>query len=243
VAQPHQIIEARYSSEEGKQQYLRQLFNEGAPDYDRIGWIGSFGTGHRYRKQALERGGLTNGMRVVDVACGTGAVTRAILEILDGTGSVIGVDPSTGMLAQARARIPAEFREGEAEALPFPDESFDFLTMGYALRHVSDLGRAFTEYRRVLRPGGRLLLLEITRPKGRLPLALARFYFRDVLGWIMTLTGGNRTSREMMTYYWETIEMCVPPQEILDAMRASGFADVNRHVNLGMFSEYQGRKP
>jgi demethylmenaquinone methyltransferase/2-methoxy-6-polyprenyl-1,4-benzoquinol methylase len=242
VAKPHQIIDTRYSTEEGKQQYLRRLFNEGAPHYDRIGWIGSLGTGHTYRKRALRRGGLKPGLDVLDVACGTGAVTRAILQVLAGSGSVVGVDPSAGMLAQARSNVPAEFREGQAEALPFPDASFDLLTMGYALRHVEDLHKAFTEYRRVLRPGGRVLLLEITRPRGRLSLALARFYFRDFLGWMVRLTGGNQASREMMTYYWETIDACVPPENILSALRESGFSEVSRHVDLGMFSEYRGQK-
>lgn len=243
VAQPHQIIRSRYATAEGKQRYLRQLFNEGAPHYDRIGWIGSLGTGHIYRKRALRRAGLMPGMNVLDVACGTGAVTRAILELLNGSGNVVGVDPSAGMLTQARAHVQAEFLEGEAEALPFPDDSFDFLTMGYALRHVSDLHRAFGEYRRVLRPGGRVLLLEITRPKGGLPLALTRFYFRDLLRWIMMLTGGNKSSREMMAYYWETIDVCVPPEAILTSLRESGFSDVSRRVELGLFSEYRGRKP
>lgn len=243
MAQPHQIIETRYSNEEGKQRYLRQLFNQGAPHYDRIGWIGSLGTGHIYRKRALRRAGLTPGMSVLDVACGTGAVTRAILQVLNGSGSVVGVDPSAGMLAQARANVATEFREGVAEALPFPDDSFDFLTMGYALRHVGDLHKAFAEYRRVLRPGGRVLLLEITRPKGGFSLALTRFYFRDFLGWMMRLTGGDKTSREMMTYYWETIDVCVPPENILSALQESGFSEVNRHVDLGLFSEYRGLNP
>ena len=241
VAQPHQIIQTRYSDAEGKQRYLRQLFNQGAPHYDRIGWIGSLGTGHIYRKRALMRGGLKAGMTVLDVACGTGAVTRAILQVLGGSGRVTGVDPSPGMLAQARAHVPAEFCEGQAEALPFPDDTFDFLTMGYALRHVQDLQTAFAEYRRVLRPGGRVLLLEITRPRGRLSLALTRFYFRDFLGWMIRLTGGNQASREMMTYYWETIAACVPPETILTALQESGFEDVKRHVDMGIFSEYQGR--
>lgn len=243
MAEPHELIESRYATAEDKQRYLRRLFNEGAPYYDRIGWIGSLGTGHLYRKRALRRAGLVPGMSVLDVACGTGAVTRAILQLLDGSGRVVGVDPSTGMLAQARAHLQAEFQEGEAEALPFPDDSFDFLTMGYALRHVADLHRAFAEYHRVLRPGGRLLLLEITRPEGGLARALARFYFRDFLGWMVLLTGGNRDAREMMIYYWETIHACVPPEKILTALRESGFSDVLRRVELGLFSAYQGRKP
>ncbi len=242
MAQPHQIIESRYTSAEDKQRYLRQLFNEGARHYDRIGWIGSLGTGHAYRKRALRLGGLKPGMDVLDVACGTGAVTRAILKVLNGSGSVVGMDPSAGMIEQARAHVPAKFVEGEAEALPFADNTFDFLTMGYALRHVTDLHRAFAEYRRVLRPGGRVLLLEITRPSRAWALSLARFYFRDLLGWTMILTGGNRKSREMMTYYWETIDLCVPPEAILSALRESGFSEVDRRVELGLFSEYHGRR-
>ncbi|MCU0770321.1 MAG: class I SAM-dependent methyltransferase [Verrucomicrobia bacterium] len=242
MARPHELIESHYGSPEDKQRYLRHLFNEGAPHYDRIGWIGSLGTGQTYRKRALRLGGLRPGMDVLDVACGTGAVTQAILRVLGGSGTVVGMDPSPGMLNQARARVRTRFVEGEAEALPFPDNTFDFLTMGYALRHVTDLHRAFGEYRRVLRPGGRVLLLEITRPTRPWALALARFYFRDFLGWMVRLTGGNKTSQEMMTYYWETIEACVPPETILGALRQSGFSEVNRRVDLGLFSEYRGRK-
>jgi demethylmenaquinone methyltransferase/2-methoxy-6-polyprenyl-1,4-benzoquinol methylase len=87
------------------------------------------------------------------------------------------------------------------------------------------------------------LLLEITRPKSRLGMALARFYFRDFLGWMVRLTGGNKASREMMTYYWETIDACVPPEKILKALQESGYDSVSRHAELGVFSEYRGRSP
>lgn len=237
--QPHELIQTRYTTEAGKQQYLRNLFNQGARHYDRIGSLGSFGTGHWYRKRALLRAGLRPGMKVLDVACGTGAVTRAILNVLAGEGSVVGLDPSTGMLAEARAKVGAHFVQGQAEDLPFPEASFDFLSMGYALRHVMDLDRAFAEYRRVLKPGGRVLLLEITRPKRRFGFLLARFYFRDCLPLFMRLLGSSRTAREMVAYYWETIEACVPPESILTALKSTGFSDVTRHVEAGLFSEYR----
>lgn len=235
---PHDAIPGRYADEAGKRRFIRELFDRGARHYDRIGRIGFFGTGHLHRKRALQQAGLQPGMDALDVACGTGAVTRAALEILGGNGRVCGVDPSEGMIAEARRNLPAEFRVAHAEELPFPDASFDFLSMGYALRHVGDLLRTFQEYRRVLRPRGRLLILEISRPKSRLGLLLARLYFRDLLPGISWLATGSRDARVMMSYYWETIDACVPPDAILKAMSDAGFGQVERTVELGLFSAY-----
>lgn len=237
---PHESITGRYEDDEGKRTFVRELFNRGAPHYDRVGRIGFFGTGQLHRRRALERAGLRPGMEALDVACGTGAVTRAMLEVLGGRGRVCGVDPSEGMITEARKAVAAEFQLGHAEALPFPDRSFDFLAMGYALRHVADLNRAFAEYHRVLRPGGRLLILEISRPQTRLGLVLARLYFRDLLPGISWLVTGSRDARVMMSYYWETMDACVPPAAIQAAIRGAGFEAVNRHAELGIFSAYTG---
>ena len=239
---PHDSISNRYTDDVGKRTFVQDLFNRGAPHYDRIGRIGFFGSGHWHRRRALERAGLQPGMDALDVACGTGAVTRAAVEILAGRGRVCGVDPSDGMLAEARKSVTgAEFKIGQAEALPFPDASFDFLSMGYALRHVADLSRTFAEYHRVLRLGGRLLILEISRPKTRLGLVLARLYFRDVLPGLSWLITGSHDARTMMSYYWETIDACVPPDAILQALQGAGFQDVERQVELGIFSAYTAR--
>lgn len=238
IMRPHETIADRYADEAGRRTFVQALFNRGAAHYDRIGRIGFFGTGHFHRRRAVQQAGLRPGMDVLDVACGTGAVTRAIIEVIKGQGRVCGVDPSEGMVAEARKSIAAEFHLGCAEALPFPDASFDFLSMGYALRHVTDLRLAFAEYRRVLRPGGRLLILEISRPKTRLGRLLARGYFRDLLPGLSWLITGSRDAREMMSYYWETIEACVPPAAIMEAMQGAGLLNVRRHVELGIFSAY-----
>lgn len=242
MSTPHKPILTRYESEEAKHGYVRDLFNRGAQHYDRIGKVGFFGTGHFYRKRALQKGGLTSGMKVIDVACGTGAVTRAILEIVKPDGSVLGVDPSEGMLGEAKKGIQAEFKLGRAEELPAEEDQFDFLSMGYALRHVEDLVVAFKEYRRVLKPGGKLLVLEISRPKSKLGLFLTKLYFRDFVPFISRLATGSKDAREMMVYYWETIDACVPPDDILAALKAAGFENVNRRVELGIFSEYRAEK-
>jgi demethylmenaquinone methyltransferase/2-methoxy-6-polyprenyl-1,4-benzoquinol methylase len=241
---PHQPIATRYGREGEKPAYLRSLFDRGAPHYDRINGFGFLWTGGLYRRRALRLAGLRPGMSVLDVACGTGPVTRACLDLLRGEGRVVGVDPSAGMLAEARRRVPgAEFRVGHAEELPADSGSVDFLVMGFALRHVGQLERAFGEYRRVLRPGGRALVLEISRPRTRLGLLLARTYFRDVLPRLTRLATGSRDAHEMMSYYWETIDACVPPDAIVAAFGAAGFTGVQRRTELGLFSAFTASAP
>src|SRR5262245_6753462 len=240
---PHEPIAARYAGGE-KQAYLRSLFDRGAPHYDRVNGFGFLWTGGLYRRRALRLAGLRPGMQVVDVACGTGPVARACLDVLRGDGRVIGVEPSAGRLAVAQRRVRcAEFRAGHAEALPVEDASADFVAMGYALRHVAELERAFREFRRVLRPGGRLLVLEVSRPSTRLGLLLARTYFRDVLPAATRLFTRSLDAREMMSYFWETIEACVPPDTILAALHAAGFTNERRRTELGVFSAYTASAP
>jgi demethylmenaquinone methyltransferase/2-methoxy-6-polyprenyl-1,4-benzoquinol methylase len=122
--------------------------------------------------------------------------------------------------------------------MPFPDASFDFLTMGYALRHVTSLEETFREFRRVLRPGGQLLILEVTKPAGRLGRFFFRVYFGRVYPFLTQLFTRSRAARDMMAYYWETMDACVPPETVQAALRAAGFAQVGRVKLLGLFSEY-----
>src|SRR5690606_17879129 len=132
---------------------------------------------------------------------------------------------------------------GSAESIPFPDNSFDFLSMGYALRHISDLALAFSEFRRVLRPGGRLCLLEITCPQKPLPKMLLKAYVRGVVPAVALVASRSRDTALLWRYYWDTVEACAPPADIMHTLQNAGFAAVDRHVELGMFSEYRAIKP
>jgi demethylmenaquinone methyltransferase/2-methoxy-6-polyprenyl-1,4-benzoquinol methylase len=129
---------------------------------------------------------------------------------------------------------------GVGESLPFPDACFDFLSMGYALRHVPDLHVAFGEYRRVLKPGGIVLLLEISRPRSALLFRLSRFYIKTVLGAVFAASTGNQDMKKLLAYWWETIEQCVPPETIIEALKASGFREcqVKESFN-GLLRDYR----
>ncbi len=240
---PHPILKKYYESESDRRPFVTALFDGAARYYDWICGVGSLGSGQFYRRYALACSGLSRGMQLLDVATGTGLVARAAVRILRDPRAVIGLDPSGGMLREARKTLSVPLVQGMVEELPFGDDRFDVLSMGYALRHVSDLGVAFRECQRVLKPGGRLLVLEISRPRSAVGRWLARLYFQKLLLLVTRLGTGSVQAELLMKYYWDTIAECVPPETILVVLRASGFVDVERRVRGGLFSEYIGVKP
>ncbi len=239
---PHPPLTEHYSSVDAKPAFVNRLFDAGAKHYDGVVDWGFLRSGAYYRRWVQQRHGLKPGMRVLDVACGTGLVAVGAAEILGGAQNITCLDPSEGMLGVARKKLAATFVQGRAEAMPFPDESFDFLTMGYALRHVLDLETTFREYRRVLKPGGKVLILEVTKPAGSFGNFFFRLYFGKIYPALTQLFTRSRDARDMMRYYWETMDACVPPASVLDALRAAGFTQVHRQKMGGIFSEYTAVK-
>jgi len=240
---PHPVIPEYYGSPREHQGWVGQMFDAVAPHYDRITEVMSLGTGSWYRGWALHRHGLRPGHRLIDVGTGTGVIARSAQDQVGSDGEAVALDPSTAMLEQARIRGVGHAIAARAEALPFPGERFDMLTMGYALRHVSDLETTFREYARCLAPEGRLLLLEVTPPRSRLGHTALGFYLGRVVPLLARLVTRSSDARVLMHYYWETIANCVPPETIERALMAAGFEQVGRRVVFGIFSEYSGQKP
>jgi demethylmenaquinone methyltransferase / 2-methoxy-6-polyprenyl-1,4-benzoquinol methylase len=239
---PHRPLSEFYSAPAARQNFVNELFDGAAPDYDWVSGMMSFGRDRIYRREALQRAGLTSGMRLLDVASGTGLMIKAALELGASPANVTGVDPSRGMLVENRKRNPVTLLEGTGEALPCADASFDFVCMGYALRHVEDLDKLFGEFRRVLRPDGRILILEITRPTNPVALPLIRFYMQQLVPRIGWLRRRNKSTVKLMQYYWATIAECVPPETIISALVAGGFKNVKRAVSNMVLSEYTAQR-
>jgi len=225
-----------------RSEFVQEIFDHTAAHYDTLSAALSFGTCRAYRRMALRRAGLTPGMKMLDVATGTGLVARAALQLGLAPQDIVGVDPSRGMLDENRRGQPISLVQGFGEALPFADESFDFISMGYALRHVEDLVDLFSEYKRVLKKGGRVLVLEITRPASRIGTSIGRFYMCRVLPVLTRALTRNVETGTLMRFYWTTIEECVPPATILEALEASGLKEVKRRTTGSLLSDYMARR-
>lgn len=236
-------LDAYFSDEAERRRVTREMFDNAAAGYDEAErWTG-LGTGPWYRREVLRRSGLQAGMQVLDVAAGTGLVTVAAHELAGPQGRVIALDPSPGMLAELKKKLPVDTIEGYAEDIPLPDASVDFISMGYALRHVGDLDRAFSEYFRVLRPGGQVCLMEISRPASRIGQSLLSGYIRGVVPLLSRLAGGRADVGRLWEYYGDTIDAALEPEPIMSALQTAGFSDVRCPVTFGIFREYLARKP
>jgi demethylmenaquinone methyltransferase/2-methoxy-6-polyprenyl-1,4-benzoquinol methylase len=239
VESPIPTMIAYYNNAEEKSQFLRDIFDRTAPDYDRMERLLGMGCGSWYRGQALRRAGLAPHMCVLDVAVGTGLIAREAAAIVQDPRLVVGIDPSPGMLMSAKVPDGVRLIEGKAEAIPFPSQSFDFLSMGYALRHITDLSTAFREFHRVLKPGARICILEITPPKNRIAKALLKTYMRTLVPSFGRLFTHSGDTAKLWRYYWDTIEACVPAENVIETLQACGFEKICRVVGQGIFSEYQ----
>ena len=240
--EPHPVLPAYYPDLAQRPAFVRGLFDRTARYYDHINRLLSFGSGHWYRRRALLRAGLRPGMTVLDVAIGTGLVARQALAITGDRQGVIGLDLSAGMLAEVRRLLGIPLAQGLMEQLPFADACCDLVSMGYALRHVADLHSTFREFHRILRPGGGLLILEIARPATPFKRAVLKFYLGRLIPLLGWLTTGQRDMQTLMRYYWDTIDHCVPPETILQAIRDAGFDEADCNVELDLFRAYFGRK-
>jgi demethylmenaquinone methyltransferase/2-methoxy-6-polyprenyl-1,4-benzoquinol methylase len=239
---PHAPLPGYYGPDEERTGYVNRLFDEAAPHYEWINRMMSLGSGEAYRRMALERAGLRPGMRLLDIASGTGLVLRPAARIVGPTGGVVGLDPSAGMLGESRAIEPRPLVQARGETLPFPSQSFDFVSLGYGLRHMADLRILFGECFRVLRQTGRMLVLEFARPRSGVTLSLSRFYLKSLVPFLTRIGTSSPAAEQVMRYCWDTVNERVPSEFVLDAMKHAGFTGtVNRRV-FGVFVEFSGKK-
>jgi demethylmenaquinone methyltransferase/2-methoxy-6-polyprenyl-1,4-benzoquinol methylase len=197
---------------------VEAMFDRISPVYDPMNRLMTAGLDRRWRR--LTVGAVVRpGNRVLDACCGTGDLA---LEGARAGGRVTGLDFSERMLARARRKSRAvEWVRGDVLALPFADESFDTATVGFGIRNVEDLGLGLRELARVIKPGGRLGCLEITRPQG-----LLRPFFALWFDGLVPLAGKVLPGGEAYAYLPASVRRFPGPEELGEAMRGAGFGEV-----------------
>ena len=202
------------------------MFDRIAPVYDLMNRVMTAGLDRRWRTLTVAEA-VRPGDRVLDACCGTGDLALAARRA--GAGDVVGLDFSERMLERARVKEPAiEWLQGDVLALPFADASFDAATVGFGIRNVEHLEAGLRELRRVLRPGGRLAILEITTPQG----ALAPFY-RLWFDRVIPLVGRVLPGGSAYTYLPASVRRFPPPAALADLLAAAGFARVRFRLFAG----------
>jgi len=243
AASPADVIGAYYANPGRRTGPVRVFFNRVARHYNLINQIFSLGSGAWYRRSCLRKAGITAGMTVVDVAVGTGLLAREAGRLMRGEGVLIGIDLSEAMLEVAQKNLGIPLIQGTAEALPLAGGSADVVTMGYALRHVSSIDQTFAEAWRVLRPGGRLVLLEISPPTNRLVKLVIGLFVGGILPVVSLVLARDRQAHRLMSYHWQTIAAYAPVEAVLHMMRQCGFEQERCASEFDLFRFFSARKP
>jgi demethylmenaquinone methyltransferase / 2-methoxy-6-polyprenyl-1,4-benzoquinol methylase len=252
-----------------KRKRVQKMFAAIAPSYDLNNRLHSLCMDQAWRRKAVKLANLKPTDRVVDVACGTGDLTYKFASRLErwanpnyaqAVGQIVGIDFTYDMLPLARRKWtggpPAreydhmpEVRDqvvsmtrwinGDAQALPLPDQFGDVLSIAFGIRNVQDPAKALSEFRRVLRPGGRLIILEFSLPTNPGLRRLYNFYFRQVLPRTATLISGDKTGA--YKYLPESVNTFIGRNEMMAMMKSAGFEQVEQFpMTFGVCVCYRG---
>ena len=209
---------------EDKRVRVRDMFDRIAPRYDALNRVMSVGMDQRWRRRALDRIGVGEGDVVVDLACGTGD----FCELVEARGArAIGVDFALQMLKQGRERgLAHPSVQGDGEWLPFRTGAVDVVTCGFALRNFVSLDAVLREIARILRPGGRVALIDVDRPAWAPIRAAHSIYFDRVVPFV----GGLVSDRKAYAYLPQSTAYLPPPAALREMMSAAGFLEVDRET-------------
>ena len=222
--------------------YVQQMFGQIAPRYDMMNRLMTGGRDVAWRRLVIREAQLPRGGRLLDIATGTGDIALEALRQV-GDVQVVGADFSLEMMQRGRGKSGAErlrWLAADTLALPFADETFDAVTSGFMLRNVIDVPRSLAEQLRVVKPGGRMVCLEISRPPRNLLLPFYRFYFHRIVPLVGQVVSGNRSA---YTYLPQSADEFLYPAELADLMRQAGWREVcYRRLMMGTVAIHSGVK-
>jgi demethylmenaquinone methyltransferase/2-methoxy-6-polyprenyl-1,4-benzoquinol methylase len=220
--------EARSGTLEEEQ--VRAMFDRIARVYDAMNSVMTAGLHHRWRERAVDLAAVAPGASALDVACGTGDLAIALARCVGPAGSVIGADFSEAMLERARDKSAAVAWEwANALELPYADDRFDAATVGFGARNFADLDRGLAEMARVVRPGGRVVVLEITAPQ-RPPLST---FFSIWFDRVVPALGRLAGDPDAYTYLPSSVKRFPAPEELARRMAGAGLGDVRWILTAG----------
>lgn len=209
---------------------VQMMFDRIAGVYDRMNGLMTAGLHHRWRRRAADLAAVGPGDRVLDVATGTGDLAIELAQRVGGLGQVVGLDFSEAMLERARAKAPGiSFERGDALALPYPDASFDAATVGFGARNFANLERGLREMVRVVKPGGRIVVLEITTPS-RPPLS---YFFELWFDRAVPAIGRLAGDQAAYSYLPSSVRRFPGPSDLAALMWDSGLRDVRYVLTAG----------
>lgn len=214
---------------------MRDMFGAIARRYDLNNRLHSFGRDQAWRRRAVRLAGVRPGEHVLDVACGTGDLAEAFADARPA--KVVGLDFTEPMLDIARRKaerrrrreaVPTpEYIHGDAMSLPFEDQSFDIVSIAFGIRNVSDPARVAREFHRVLRPGGRVVILEFSEPGNAVLRGLNRMYCSYIMPFTATLIAGDRTGA--YRYLPRSVQTFLDHTALADLLRENGFGGIQQH--------------
>lgn len=219
------------------------MFDRIAPRYDRLNTVFSLDRDRAWRKRAAAVARLLPGQTAVDLCTGTGKLAHELLRRVGPGGQVIGVDFSAAMLEVARVREPqVRFLQGDATAVPLPDQVADAVTIGFGYRNLVDRPAGLREMYRILEPGGRVVILEFAPVRSGALLAAYRFYLERVMP---AVAGALRASDgEAYRYLAGTVQAFPPAAEVSAQLAAAGFERIEAHrLTFGIVSVHAAVRP
>lgn len=229
-----------------KKEGVKKMFDNIAPDYDKLNHILSLNIDKNWRKKAVrELADEVRPLNVLDVACGTGDFTIEIARKVPHGSTVVGVDISDGMIAVgleklAKLGIDATLKVADCEALPYEDNTFDRISVGFGVRNFEHLELGLSEMYRVLAPGGKLVILELSVPSNAFIRWCYKLYFLKILPFIGGLVSGDRSAYE---YLPASVLRFPAPDKFMSIIKSAGFDVVeHRALTLGVCRMYIGKK-